>query len=187
MDHVDAGIVCATCSASYLDTLAQRFAGSAGLEHRAAAFAHWRQRGTVFTNLRCLRLRPCDIFINVDGERFPVIENLTVHFNGGASLHVNSLTLRALHVIVPGKNEWGLLSLYTPNLELFVFVGCYNVCCQGARAVADTRVRLSRLNAFRWVREGGFHEDIVRWNHAQLDGMVQCCEGSAKATHKTTP
>jgi hypothetical protein len=42
---VDTGIVCARNSASYLDTLAQRFADSAGLEHRAAALAHWRQRG----------------------------------------------------------------------------------------------------------------------------------------------
>ncbi len=72
---VDTGIVCARISASYLDTLAQRFADSAGLEHRAAALAHWRQRGAVFKNLRCLSLRTSWFLIMVDVERLPVIEN----------------------------------------------------------------------------------------------------------------
>ena len=134
-------------------------------------------------DLRCLSLRASCFFIMVDVERLPVIENLTVHFNhtgGNASLHVNSLTLRKLHVGVPGKNNWGLLELHAPNLELFMFVGGYSVCCQGARAVADTRVRLPRLKAFRWdISNSDSYGNPGWYTHAQLDGMVQC-EGSAE-------
>ena len=95
-----------------------------------------------------------------------------MHFNhtgGNASLRVNSLTLRKLHVGVPGKNSWGLLELLAPNLELFMFVGGFSVCCQGARAVADTRVRLPRLKAFRW--DDSTSSEFSYCHYAQLDGL----------------
>jgi hypothetical protein len=106
-----------------------------------------------------------------------------VHFNhtgGNASLRANSLTLRKLHVGVPGKNNWGLLELLAPNLELFMFVGGYSVCFQGARAVADTRVRLPRFKAFCWdISNSDSYGNPGWYTHAQLDGNVQC-KGSAE-------
>jgi len=90
------------------------------------------------------------------------IQAVTPAYISTRSLFVNS-TSECL-----GKTN-GLLSLHAPNLEPFVFVAGQAACCQGARAVADTRVRLPRLKAFRW--DDSTSSEFSYCHYAQLDGL----------------